>query len=355
VVAVKDYPSMSLKFIRPIVAGHPAPDANSSVAAEEIIRLATRLEKDDLLIFLLSGGASSLAADLPSFCSLQEMKAFYTDLVNCGASIHEVNAVRKHISELKGGRLAKMCKGHIVSFIISDVAGNDLSVIGSGPTAPDLSTYNDAMDVLVKYNLIQRTPPAVLQLLRKGTNGEIAETPKLNDSALERCRNYIVADIHKAMRAAAQTAEGLGYHVEMLHNLMTGNTEHEARTFMQRALQQTHQSPHCVIAGGETVIHVNREGAGGRNQHFALAALNECNVNDGWALLAAGTDGIDGNTNAAGAFADAQCMLRAGELSLDAQAFLSSFNSFDYFRQTNSLFMPGATGTNVMDLVVLLC
>jgi glycerate 2-kinase len=261
--------------------------------------------------------------------------------------------VRKHISEFKGGRLAKICKGHIVSFIISDVAGNDLSVIGSGPTAPDPSTYNDAMDVLEKYNLIQRTPPAVLQLLRKGTSAEIAETPKMNDTAFERCSNYIVADIHKAMRAAAKTAEVLGYHVQMLQDLMTGNTEHEARTFMQRALQHK-QSPQCVIAGGETVIHVNREGAGGRNQHFALAALNECNVNDGWALLAAGTDGIDGNTNAAGAFADAQCMLRAGELSLDAQAFLSSFNSFDYFRQTDSLFMPGATGTNVMDLVVLI-
>lgn len=352
IVAVKDYPVMIPRSIRPFSAGHPVPDTNSIIAADELLKLVDHIEKNDLLIFLLSGGASSLMTDLPPFCSLAELNQFYGVLVNSGATINEINCVRKHLSVIKGGNLAKRCKGTLMSFIISDVPGNDLSVVGSGPTVADNSTFAQAMEIINRYSLNKETPATILQHLQKGVNGLVPENPRDSDDCFRNTTNIIVADIHRAMDAAATKAAELGYEVVVEKKLMTGNTMREAASLVDRLSALPRSSKQCVVLGGETSLKVEGSGKGGRNQHFALSCLRELWNTPHISLLAAGTDGNDGNTNAAGAFADQIAGSRAQTLNTDPGGYLDQFDSYSFFEKTDSLFIPGFSGTNVMDLVI---
>lgn len=350
VIAVKDFPNVTLKWIRPIVSGHPLPDVNSVKAAEEIMRLVESTTTSDLLIFLLSGGASSLMTDLPPFCELKDVHRMNELLVNSGATIKEINMVRKHISNIKGGQLARACKAMMVTFIISDVIGNDLSVIGSGPTFPDDTTYTDAMQVLERYHLIAKTPSAILDHLRKGLNNQAADTPGSDELLFRKIRNYIIGDIQVSLKAAASCAEKLGYRTTISDKLIEGNTEQAAQEFVEWT-KTVSGDKQCFIAGGETTLNVTGSGTGGRNQHFSLAAASALR-NENVSILAAGTDGSDGPTDAAGAIVDSTTFDVAIEKGMRVEDFLHAHDSYRFFEQAGGHVKPGATGTNVMDIII---
>ncbi len=352
VVAVKDFPPSTLKYIRPIVAGHPVPDANSVVAAKEIRTLVEKLTTNDLLIFLLSGGASSLVTDIPAFTNLADMNAFYKKLINSGASIHEVNTVRKHLSQIKGGNLARLCKGTLITLIISDVPDDDLSVIGSGPTVADNSSFAVALNILDKYNLRSSAPQPVIDHLTKGVNNMIPANPGPGDKAFKRTRNMIIGNLHKAIQAAGDKAAALGYEVHQQQELVTGHTEEEAATFVNRLDAIKSSGNVCLIAGGETSLHVQGQGKGGRSQHFALAALSRLKNNEQVFILSAATDGSDGPTDAAGGFADPLTWQEAISRDLDCTTYLNNNDAYHFLQSTGSLLKTGATGTNVMDIIV---
>lgn len=352
VIAVKEFPAANLKWIRPIVSGHPLPDANSVRAAEEIMNLVEGTTKDDLLIFLLSGGASSLMNDLPPFSDLKDVHRMNELLMKSGATIKEINTVRKHISSIKGGQLARACKATLVTFIISDVVGNDLSVIGSGPTFPDDSTFADALQVLEQYDLIDETPTAILDHLRKGLGNLVADTPAVDEILFRKIRNYIIGDIQMALKAAASCAEKLGYQPTIAKDLIEGNTETAATNFVEW-ITTSPGNIQCFIAGGETTLHVTGNGTGGRNQHFALAAALALR-NEHIAILAAGTDGSDGPTDAAGAIVDSTTCNAAIAAGIKAEEFLQRHDSYHFFQLAGGHVKPGPTGTNVMDIIIAL-
>lgn len=354
VIAVRDVHHFPLKRIRSIVAGHPLPDNNSVIAAEEINKVLNKLKKSDLLIFLLSGGASSLMMDIPANCSLDEINKVFDGLLKSGATIQEMNVVRKHLSELKGGQLLRKCSSaSVITFIMSDVIGNDIAVIGSGPTAADASTFADAIGVLEKYHLTKVAAHAVMAHLQNGIDGMIAETPKPGDGIFENVRNVIVADNTKALAAAKEKAVQLGYTAHIVTDNLSGLAEDAAREWVKNAVA-TGGKNICLLAGGETTVKVSGNGKGGRSQQFALAAaLTLKDMND-VTLLAAGTDGSDGPTDAAGAVIDAQTIIEARAEGLDAAAYLHNNDAYHFFEKTGGLIKTGPTNTNVMDIVVTL-
>jgi len=348
VIAVRDLFDFTLKYVRPIYAGHPLPDTNSVIAAEEITKLLKKLKKDDLLIFLLSGGASSLMMDVPDECTLEEVNIILQQLLKSGANIHELNTIRKHLSELKGGQLVKKCSGAtIISLIISDVPGNDLQAIGSGPTFGDKSTYADAMHVLEKYNLVKNAPYSIITHLKKGIEGNIKETPEPDEPIFEHTRNIIIADNNKALNAAMNEAVELGYESYILTDTLQGLAEESAEEWVKNVLTQKGKNV-CLLAGGETTVQVKGTGKGGRNQQFALAAAIALKNSSEITLLAAGTDGSDGPTDAAGAIVD------SSTYNDEAEKYLNNNDAYTFFELYGGLIKTGPTHTNVMDLVVTL-
>lgn len=355
VIAIKAGHAVPLKYIRAIEAGHPVPNANSVVAAEEISALLKKAGHGDLVIFLLSGGASSLMTDIAGDWRLHELQTVFRLLLNSGASIDEMNAVRKHLSAMKGGQCVRLCKGAtLATFIISDVIGNDLSVIGSGPTVPDPTTFDDALQVILKYRLEQSVPHAILQHLTKGAERIIADTLKEGDPAFTGCRNIIIGDIEQALNAAAIVAQTLGYKTSILTSRMQGPCEEAVKDWLAQVRSYKLGHTHCLLAGGETTVNVTGNGHGGRNQQFALAAAialqNEPNIT----LLAAGTDGTDGPTDAAGAIINGSTCHTALQMGLDPCSYLLNNDAYHFFQQTGGLIKTGPTQTNVMDLVITL-
>ena len=348
VVAVRDGFDFTLKHIRAISAGHPLPNSNSVVAAEEITKLLKKLRKNDLLIFLLSGGASSLMMDIPFDCTLDDINKVIDQLLKSGATINELNIVRKHLSELKGGQLVKKCSGAtVVSLVISDVVGNDLQAIGSGPTVGDDSTFADAVGVLEKYNLMKSAPYAIISHLQKGVEGNIRENPKPGDEIFSNTRNVIIADNKKALDAAGRKATELGYEVIVVNESLSGFAEDVAAEWVNNALQLQGKNI-CMLGGGETTVQVTGNGKGGRNQQFALAAAIALKNSSDITLLAAGTDGSDGPTDAAGAIIDSKTYCA------DAEYHLRNNDAYRFFEKYGGLVKTGATHTNVMDVVVTL-
>lgn len=248
----------------------------------------------------------------------------------------------------------KQTSANIVTFIISDVPGNDLQVIGSGPTVADDTTYGEAIEVLKKYNLYAHAPAPVIQHLEKGAQENISDNPRSGDKIFKRCRNYLVGDIHLAMKAAAEAAEHLGYRSSIHEELLEGDTEQTARLLVQHFIDDLGTYKTCLIAGGETTVRVTGSGKGGRNQHFALAALKALNNCKNISVLAAGTDGSDGATDAAGAIVNAQTLSTAHEQRLQPELFLANHDAYHFFEQTGGIVKTGATHTNVMDLVIIL-
>jgi hydroxypyruvate reductase len=336
--------------------GHPVPDERGVAGAERIAQNAEAAGPGDLVICLVSGGASALLPLPAAGITLEEKQATTRLLLASGATIHQINSVRKHISRIKGGQLARLSSpAHVESLLLSDVIGDDLDVIGSGPTAPDASTFAAAGAVLDRYQIRRRVPSAVRRRIEQGAAGEIPETPKPADPLFARVRNTVVGGNRLALDAAARAARQLGYRTLILSSTIQGETRDIARMHAAIAREiaaagRPIRPPACIITGGETTVTIRGDGLGGRNQEFVLAAALEIAGIPGVVVFSAGTDGTDGPTDAAGAIADGQTLAR----NPDAQLFLDRNDSYHYFQPLGDLVVTGPTNTNVMDVRLIL-
>lgn len=340
-----------------IAAAHPLPDESSVAAGRAALDFAARAGDGDLLIVALSGGASSLMAAPAEGIALADKLAITSALMRAGASIRELNTVRKHLSAIKGGQLLRRVhpKATVLSLILSDVPGDDLSTIGSGPTAADPSTWSDAIAVLKRRGLWGRAPEAVRSHLERGAAGEIEETLKSGDPALSRARNIIVGGNQTALEAAAITASRMGYEVDRSREL-SGDANAAGRA-LAAYVCGIDRPRACVIAGGETTVKVSGAGKGGRSQQCALAMALELARNAAGRRIAAifaGTDGIDGPTDAAGAFVSPHTVARSIEARADAEKSLARNDSYTFFKALGDLIVTGPTGTNVADVFIAL-
>ncbi len=369
-VAVKGGHVERLQRIRLVEAGHPVPDASSVRAADQLLALARELDEQTLVITLISGGGSALLCapargeDGTPLLTLDEKQEVTRTLLACGATIHEVNCVRKHLSRIKGGRLARAYRpAASLNLMLSDVVGDDLDVIASGPTVPDRTTFRDALEVLGRHEVTGRIPAAALRALEAGAAGRIPETPKPGDAAFERTRNVLVGTNHQALLAAQARALELGYRTMVLTSRLTGEAREVALALLGIAEDMATGGfpvapPACIIAGGETTVTLRGPGKGGRNQELALAFLAALERRSAaprdLALLAASTDGNDGPTDAAGAFASREIAERARALGVSAAAHLAASDSYHFHDRVGSLLRTGPTNTNVSDVALLL-
>jgi len=340
--------------------GHPVPDQAGVRGAGRIAAIARQAGKEDLVVCLISGGASALLPSPAHPVTLDEKQEVTRLLLASGASIHEMNAVRKHISLLKGGQLARLAwPATVVTLLLSDVIGDDLDVIGSGPAAPDSSTFGSALAILRKYGLLGSVPASVRGRLERGARGEIAETPKLGDPVFRRTQNLIVGSNRLAVDAALAKARELGWRPLVLSTQVEGEARDIARMHAAvakevRASGRPLRPPACLISGGETTVTLRGGGLGGRNQEFVLAAAIDIAGLDGVVVLSAGTDGTDGPTDAAGAIADGRTVSRALGMGLDPGGFLAANDSYHFFEPLGDLLKTGPTNTNVMDVRLVL-
>jgi glycerate 2-kinase len=341
-------------------AAHPIPDLAAVEASTAVRRLVQELNARDLLLVAISGGASALLA-APATPVTLEAKQQTTDLLlRAGANICELNIVRKHLSMLKGGRLAALAyPATVLALLLSDVVADPLEVIGSAPTAADSSTFADAIAVLERFDLLARVPRVIRTHLERGVRGEIAETPKPGDPLFKTVHNVIIGSNRLALQAAAQQAKKLGLRPMILSSTMQGETREVARIHAEILREiisfgDPIPLPACILSGGETTVTVRGNGVGGRNQEFALAAALAIQGLDNVLVLSAGTDGSDGPTDAAGAIATGATVHRARRLGLDAAEYLAANNSYAFFDALGDLLKTGPTGTNVMDIHLLL-
>jgi hydroxypyruvate reductase len=352
-VVVKDGDPTRTRRIELRLAGHPVPDERGVQASKRIAEICEEAGERDLVICLISGGASSLMAWPAPPVTLQETRATTQLLLDCGAAIQEINAVRKHMSGLKGGQLARLAApAHVLSLILSDVVGDTLDVIGSGPTAPDATTCAMALAVLEKYGILDQVPRRVRDRLRTAEH----ETPKPGDPVFDHVENIIVGSNQKSLEAAARAAKDAGYHTMILSSTIEGETREIARMHAAIARQirvhgQPLRPPVCIVSGGETTVTIRGDGMGGRNQEFALAAAIDIDGLEDTLILSAGTDGTDGPTKAAGAMADGSSIARSLRNAAEA---LSNNDAYPFFEELGDLVITGATGTNVMDLHLIL-
>ncbi len=342
-----------------IEAGHPLPDENSLRGTRQLLDVLRQTREDDLVLCLISGGGSALLELPVEDVSLDDLRATTDALLRSGATINEMSAIRKHLSQVKGGQLARRTAAPIVSLILSDVLGSPLDTIASGPTAPDSTTFADAMKVIDSRGLREHLPASVVQHLAGGAGGQAAETPKSDDPIFSRVQNVIIADNTIACEAAANAARESGFNTLVHSTTVQGEAREVAKEFAAMAKEIVHsgkpvERPACVIAGGETTVTVRGDGKGGRSQEFALAAAIEIAGMEGVLVLCAGTDGTDGPTDAAGALADGTTVARADAKSLDAGAFLSRNDSYHLFQPLGDLIVTGPTNTNVNDLMMVL-
>jgi glycerate 2-kinase len=348
------------KKIRLVECGHPIPDAAGQKGAEEIEALLRSLTGRDLVFVLISGGASALMPAPPSDISLKDKQKTTSVLLKAGADIFELNTVRKHLSNLKGGRLAALAyPATVIGLVLSDVIGDRLDVIGSGLTAPDQSTFGDALRVLAKHSATTQVPRSVLAHLLSGAKGHVPETPKPGDFIFSSVHNVIIGSNRLALRAAANRAEELGYKALILSSSIQGETKEVARVHCEILREVVANgspigSPACLLSGGETTVTVRGRGKGGRNQEFALAAAIALADFDKAIALSAGTDGTDGPTDAAGGIADSTSEARASKLGVDLRKSLGANDSYTALAKLGDLLKTGPTGTNVMDLHILL-
>ena len=353
VVVVKYGHGLPTTRIAVVEAGHPLPDRAGLMAARRIMKLVTGLTARDLLIVLLSGGASSLMPAPVSGVTLGDKQRVTEQLLRCGASIAEVNTVRKHLSNLKGGRLAALSDARIVTLILSDVIGDQLSAIGSGPTANDSTTYDDAIQCLRRYGLWSSAPRSVRRHLIRGVDGRLTETPKPRATPSRRVQHEIIGNNATALAALIATARAAGWRTLLLPPFTKDARKAgmemgrmAKRILMRRPLPR----PCCVMAGGETTVTVTGSGKGGRAQEFALAAAKAVAGLRGVYIAAVATDGTDGPTDAAGALVSGETSSRAKAMGLDLNAALSRNDSYRALKRLNCHITTGPTGTNVNDL-----
>jgi glycerate 2-kinase len=358
IINVKYGHTKDLKCIKINEAGHPIPNEAGVEGTEEILTLLHGLRDNDLVIFVLSGGGSALLPLPKDGISLEEKQRVTKMLLDSGASIDEMNALRKHISKVKGGQLARVAyPATSISLLLSDVVGDRLDVIASGPTVPDESTFGDCMSIVEKYNL--KLPGSVMDLIKKGVNGEIEETPKAGDPIFENTFHVILASNIMALKAAEQKAKELGYNALILSSAIEGETKDVARVLTAIAKEicaseNPISKPACIISGGETTVTIKGKGLGGRNQEFVLASAAEIAGMNDTVILSCGTDGTDGPTDAAGALADGLTIQRAEKLGMQAKEYLWNNDSYHFFEKLGDLIKTGPTNTNVMDVRLLL-
>jgi len=358
VIVVKYGHGVPLRRVRVLEAAHPVPDAAGVHGTEQMLALAQRAGSNDLVIAAFSGGGSALTPAPVPPVTLEHKQRTTALLLAAGATIQEMNAVRKHLSRFKGGGLARAAAAaSVVTLLLSDVVGDSLDVIASGPTAPDPSTYDQCMDVIRRYGLDDRVPKEVLRVLREGIQGQRPETPKPEDPVFGRVSHVVVANNRAALDAAQQEAIRRGYRTLVLTSRLEGEAREAAKVIAALAKEVASsgkpvEPPACLLFGGETTVTLgNSSGRGGRNQEFALACAVAL---DGWpsiTVLAAGTDGTDGPTDAAGAFADGETARRAARMSMEARAFLENHDAYAFFEPLGDLVMTGPTRTNVMDFI----
>lgn len=342
-----------------IKGDHPIPTQNSVHAAQEIVNYLSKVKENDLVITLISGGGSALVTLPKDPIQVGHINELTQSLLRSGASIYELNCVRKHIDLIKGGGLLKkISPARSISLVLSDVIGDDLSVIASGPTSPDTHTFQDAVDVLNKYHLWEKTDKSIKKILKAGLDGKQPETMKEGDLYLKRSTNKIVGSLSLAVDSAKQTAEDLGFFVEISDLALKGEARSVGKDLARKLIIRAKdvnltEKPLCIIAGGETTVTVRGTGKGGRNQELALGAAIELDGTQGLTILTLATDGEDGPTDAAGAIIDSFTVTKALQLGLDPKKYLFENNSYNFFAQINCLIKTGPTGTNVNDLVFL--
>lgn len=358
-INVKTGHGLPLRQVHVHEAAHPVPDASGVAGTQEILHLLRRARAEDVVLLCLSGGGSALLPMPVAGVTLADKQRTTQALLACGAEIGEINCVRKHLSRVKGGQLARAAQpAAVAALILSDVIGDPLDTIASGPTAPDPTTFAQALAVLGKYGIEGAAPADALAHLRAGAEGRVPETPKPGDPLFAKVQNLIVANNTAAVEACAAKARELGCRPMVLSTRMEGEAREVARAHAAIAREVREHGrpvapPACLISGGETTVTLRGRGRGGRNQEFALAAAIALRGVPGIAVLAAGTDGTDGPTDAAGAFADGETVDRAAGQGLRALDALAANDSYRFFDPLGDLLKTGPTGTNVMDLYLV--
>jgi glycerate 2-kinase len=339
-----------------VAAGHPIPDERGVAGARRIAQLLEQATERDLVIALISGGGSALLTLPAEGIELAELQALTSILLRCGANINEINTLRKHLDQVKGGGLARLAHpASVITLILSDVVGNPLDVIGSGPTVPDTSSFADAYAVLERYDVVADAPAPIVERLRRGMAGQIAETLKPGDLRFARVHNLIVGSNLQAAEAALAAGRAAGFNTLLLTTFLQAEAREAGRVLaaVARELANSGQPlarPACIIAGGETTVTLRGSGRGGRNQELALAAVADLAGLPDLALVALATDGGDGPTDAAGAVVTGTTLDRARALGLDPAAHLANNDAYPFFDALGDLLKPGPTETNVNDL-----
>ncbi len=360
-VVVKYGHGRALHRLRLFEAGHPVPDMNTLKAGTELLKIARQAEQDDLVIVLITGGGSALFEVLPREITLEDLAVMNRELLKCGATIEEINALRKHLSLVKGGRLAELIQpAQCVTLILSDVIGDPLDVIASGPTAADNTTYNDVLRIIEKYELTAKLPRTVVRLFQEGQSGKREETPKPGDRIFNRVHNFIIGNNKQALGLLEDMARKHGFAPLILTDQARGEAREIGKliaAILKSAIMDGHPLPSsgCLILGGEPTVTLRGKGKGGRNQELVLAVLTEmAGISKPFYFCSVGTDGTDGPTDAAGAWIDHLTEERAKNLNLNPHTFLDGNDSYPFFKTLDQLIMTGPTGTNVMDIMFAL-
>jgi glycerate 2-kinase len=360
VVVVKDEPVTPVPAgVAVFAAGHPIPDERGVAAAGQVAALLDQAGERDLVLALISGGGSALLPLPVEGVSLAEIQTLTGLLLRCGASIDEINALRKHLEQLKGGGMARRAApATIATLILSDVVGSPLDVIASGPTVPDSATFANAYDVLQHYGIIDQAPAAIVRHLRRGIAGDVPDTPKADDSLFKNVTNIIVGSNIQAAEAALARAKNYGMQTLLLSTYVQGEAREVGRVLAAIARQLATSEapipkPACIVLGGETTVTLRGDGRGGRNQELALAAITDLHGLDNVALVTLATDGGDGPTDAAGAVVTGATHIRAEQLGLQPHEFLARNDAYPFFAALDDLLRPGSTETNVNDLAFI--
>ena len=360
VVVAKYGHAVPLKKIRVHEAGHPVPDEDGVRATAELIGMVESAEQNDLVICLLSGGGSALLSSFEDAITLEDAQSLSRLLLSSGVPIQQINTIRKRISMIGGGKLARSAyPATVMTLVLSDVIGDPLESIASGPTVPDPSTFANVERILSEYSLDTKLPESIRNFLNRGIAGKIPETPKPGDVIFSRCQTVIIGNNRIGLEAAQNKAASIGYDARLISRDVQGESRVVAREIARHAKelhkeQTNREAPVCLLMGGETTVTVQGSGLGGRNQEFALSASLEIEKTDGIAVLSGGTDGTDGLTDAAGAIVDGSTCVRARAMNIVPEKYLENNDSYNFFRQVGGHLVTGATLTNVMDIMVVL-
>ena len=356
-VITNDGNALPLERVRVREASHPLPDVRGLQATDELLGIVADAGEDDLVVCLISGGASALMVRPAAGIDLEQLQRTTEILLASGAPIDDVNAIRKHLSAVKGGRLAEIASpATVLTLMLSDVVGNSLTAIGSGPTVPDPTSFASCLEVVVRHDLTEQVPGPVLDRLRRGAAGDLADTPTSDSPTFARVTNLVIGDNRRALGAAATEASRLGYRPFVLTSRLQGEARSVGRRLAALGMSCAGggDSSVCLLAGGESTVTLVGRGRGGRNQEAALAAAMLLDGTGGVTFASVGTDGRDGPTDAAGAFADGTTVRRGRERGLKADEFLLDNDSYTFFEALGDLVRTGPTRTNVMDLQLVL-